>query len=493
VILSKSHITQLIALLGFFLITINTYGQEQISVDFSVTKKSNVNSGIASANLCWLLDSDINNPKATTSFSDAIEEMGIGSLRFPYGHLADNYLWHTPPFDNVKKGLRPKVATMSQAPGKWSWAVNSNGSFKDAMDFDEYMILCQKLNIKPLVVVNVFSHKYKNGPTLDALMETAVEWVKYANKMNYEVEYWQIGNEVDHHKDLLSPEEYINCYQKFAKAMKAVDPSIKVGPGILQSVKYFKDIISLYPDLIDFTSCHQYMWKYIKTCTNYELWRDHQDNYIPNVRKMQNVVANSVKPAMEIVITETGVSPDQGLGSTNNVYKALWYFDVLMNEISQPNVAYSYFWGTHSPWDGNKDADNYDVAVLLRTDDNSRKPIAEVVKLVNDQILDNIVQTKQISGKVRTFASMNQRGDKCNVFLMNKNNAEETVEISINQLPENIVHFSRIALKGKNPDDRKLILSNSEKIKIKGDKITLTLAPLSITILNSIKNNSKLN
>jgi len=66
-----------------------------------------------------------------------------------------------------------------------------------------------------------------------------------------------------------------------------VDPSIKVGPGILQSVKYFKDIISLYPDLIDFTSCHQYMWKYIKTCTNYELWRDHKDNYIPNVRKMQ--------------------------------------------------------------------------------------------------------------------------------------------------------------------------------------------------------------
>jgi hypothetical protein len=275
--------------------------------------------------------------------------------------------------------------------------------------------------------------------------------------------------------------------------MKAVNPSIKVGPGILQSVKYFNDIISLYPDLIDFTSCHQYMWKYIKTCTNYELWRAHKDNYIPNVTRMQNVVRNSVKPTMEIVITETGVSPDKGLGSTNNVYKALWYFDVLMNEISQPNVAYSYFWGTHSPWDGNTDNDENDVAVLLRTDDNSRKPIAEIVKLVNDQILDNIVQTKQISGNVRTFASVNQNGNKCNVFLMNKNNAEETVEISINQLPENVAHFSRLVLKGANPYDRKLNSSNSEKIKIKikGDKIALTLAPLSITVLNSFKNNIK--
>jgi len=487
VIPSKSHITQLIALLGFFLITVIVYGQEQITVDFSVTKKSDVNSGIASANLCWLLDSDKNNPNATTSFSDAIEEMGIGSLRFPYGHLADNYLWHTPPFDKVKKGLRPKVATMSQTPAKWSWAVNSNGSFKNAMDFDEYMILCQKLNIKPLVVVNVFSHKYKNGPTLDTLIETAVEWVKYANKMNYHVEYWQIGNEVDHHKDLLSPEEYIDCYQKFAKAMKDVDSTIKVGPGILQNVTYFKGIVNRYPNLIDFTSCHQYMWKYIETCKNYELWKAHKDNYIPNVRRMQHVVENSVKPTLEIVITETGVSPSgKGMGDVNNVYKALWYFDVLMNEISQPNVTYSYFWGTHSPWDGNTDNDENDVAVLLRTDDNSRKPIAEVVKLVNEQLLDNIVQTKQVSGTIRTFASVNNNGDKCNVFLMNKNNLAEKVEISLNELPSAVESFSRIALNGKNPDDRKLILSNSENIKINRDKITLTLAPLSITVLNSI-------
>lgn len=483
----KANISRTIFLLSICFLATNSYSQEQITVDFSVIKKSQVNAGIASANLCWLLDSDKNNPNPKKAFSEAIEEMGIGSLRFPYGHLADNYLWHTPPFNKVKKGLRPKVATMSQAPGKWDWAVKGNGSFKNAMDFDEYMTLCQKLDIKPLVVVNVFSHKYKNGPSLDVLIETAVEWVKYANKMNYHVEYWQIGNEVDHHEDLLSPDEYINCYQKFASAMKEVDPTIKVGPGILQSVKYFKDIVNTYPDLIDFTSCHQYMWKYLKTCNNYELWKNHQDNYIPNVVKMQKAVSNSPKPTIEIVITETGVSPaGKGMGNINNVNKALWYFEVLMNEISQPNVAYSYFWGTHSPWYGNRDNDENDVAVLLRTDDNSRKPIAEIVKLVNDQILDNIVQTNQISGSVRTFASVNKNKDKYKVFLMNKNNVAQKVEVSLNQLPEAFKLFSRNSLKGNSPDDRKLTFSNSENIKINGDKIELTLEPLSITILSSI-------
>lgn len=483
----RIHTIKTIILFGFLCFAHNNYAQEQISVDYSIIKKSKVNRGVASANLCWLLDSDKNQPYSKKAFSEAIEEIGIGSLRFPYGHLADNYLWHTPPFDSFEKGLRPKVATMNQAPGKWDWAVNSDGSFNGAMDFDEYMALCQKLAIKPLVVINVFSHTYKNGPSLNTLIETAVAWVKYANKMNYHVEYWQIGNEVDHHKDLLSQEAYINCYQQIARAMKSVDSSIKVGPGILSNIGYFKDIVSKYPDLIDFTSCHQYMWPYIKSCANYELWKDHKDNYIPNVKKMQNAVRNSVKPTMEIVITETGVSPaSKEMGSINNVYKALWYFDLLMNEIAEPNVAYSYFWGTHSPWEGNTDNDENDVAVLLRLDDNSRKPIAEVVKLVNEHILDHIVQAKQISGNIRTFASMNVNKEKCNVFFMNKNTVAEEVEISIRQLPENVHYFSSLSLKGENPDDRKLTFSNSENIKINGDKIELTLEPLSITILSSI-------
>jgi len=216
------------------------------------------------------------------------------------------------------------------------------------------------------------------------------------------------------------------------------------------------------------------------------LWKEHKSNYIPNVVKMQKAVRNSAKPNMEIVITETGVSPaGKGMGNVNNVNKALWYFEVLMNEISQPNVAYSYFWGTHSPWDGNKDNDTNDVAVLLRIDDNSRKPIAEVVKLVNEEVLDNIVKTKKITGTIRTFASMNNEG-KYNVFLMNKDTKAKVVKIALNQLPEGIKSFSRNEVKGKNPEDRKLEFAKSENVSVQGNTIELTLQPLSITVLNSI-------
>lgn len=476
-------ILQVIILVVFT--SLNAQVLETIKVDFETIIKDDIKRGVASANLSWLTDSDIKRPNNTQSMHDAMQELGCGSLRFPYGHLADNYLWHTPPFNDTEQGLRPKVATMSQAPGIWGWAVNIDGSFKAAMDFDEYMEMCEKLDIKPLVVVNVFSFKYKGGPTFEQLVETAVEWVKYVKKKNYHVEYWQIGNEVDHHPDVLTREEYLECYQKIASAMKKVEPSIKIGPGTLSNVGYFNEVITKYPRLIDFASAHQYMWRYKDSLTSYDIWKKHSDHYIPNILKMQKAVQNSAKPNMEIVITENGVTPDKGMGSVNNIHKALWYFDVLMNLISQPNVAYSYFWGTHSPWEGNKDNDKNDLGVLLRVDDNSRKPIAEVVKLVNEHIMDNIVQTTQFSGYIRTFASVSNDGNKCNVFLMNKNDKAQKIVLNLKGLPKNIKSLNRMEYKGELPESRIVNVVKSESVSIKENQITITLTPLSITILEN--------
>lgn len=469
----------------FAFIGLHAQVQDTVSVNFKKTIKKNINKGIASANLCWLTDSDLKQPNNTQSMLDAIKEMGSGSLRFPYGHLADNYLWHTPPFNDTAQALRPKVATMSQAPGIWDWAVNKDGSFKAAMDFDEYMQLCEKLNIKPLVVVNVFSFKYKGGPTFNQLVETAVAWVKYVKKKNYHVEYWQIGNEVDHHPDVLTRDEYVACYQQIASAMKAVDASIKIGPGTLSSVGYFNQVVKKYPKLIDFASAHQYMWRYKDSLTSYDIWKEHADHYIPNILNMQKAVAKSVKPNMEIVITETGVTPDKGMGSVNNMHKALWYFDVLMNQVSLPNVAYSYFWGTHSPWGDHKDSDKNDLGVLLRVDDNSRKPIAEIVKLVNEHILDNMVETTQFSGYIRTFASSRNNSDKVAVFLMNKNDEAQKVVLKLSALSDNIKSLKRLEYKGESPESRTVNIKKSEPVSISDNYIEITLAPLSITVLEN--------
>jgi hypothetical protein len=155
-----------------FCLIVPCYGAESITVDVGKVRKKNVNKGIAGANLCWLTDSD-KYWKRPVSMEQAVRELGCKSLRFPYGHLADNYLWHTPPYNDADKGLRHAVATKTKIPMNWTWAVNKDGTFKGAMDFDEYMVFCKKLDITPLVVVNALSCKYKEGPTKESLIESA--------------------------------------------------------------------------------------------------------------------------------------------------------------------------------------------------------------------------------------------------------------------------------------------------------------------------------
>ena len=458
--------------------------QNNVTVNFNKVVKADVRQGASSANLCWLLDSDKNKPNATKSMEQAIVEVGAGSLRFPYGHLADNYYWHTAPYDDVENGLRPATAVMTRPPSKWKWAVNADGSFINDMDFDEFMALCQKRNIEPLVVVNLLSFKYVNGPSIEKLAESAAEWVKYAKKRNYKVAYWQLGNEIDHHPKLITIDEFVEAYKVIAAAMKKVDPDANIGPGILGKQHYFTTLYKAAPELVDFTSCHQYMFPFIKTCTNYDMWSKSNEMYIPNVMKMQRAVNNVGANDMEILITETGVSPaGRGLGDVSNTYKALWWFEVLMSELMVPNVSYAFFWGTHSPWKGEVDDQTNDVAVMFRVDDNSRKPTGEVSMLVNSNLKQQFVESNTTSLGLRVFSMASKDKKQGTIFIMNKQKSAVQVNVNLSGMPKNVNQFQQVILSGKTPYDRKMTLSEGKPVDVKGNNAAITAQPLSITVL----------
>ncbi|MFD0392375.1 hypothetical protein ACFQ3Z_04465 [Streptomyces nogalater] len=71
--------------------------------------------------------------------------------------------------------------------------------------------------------------------------EEAAGWVRYANiTKDYGAKYWEIGNEIygnghygsgwehDDHADK-SPREYARQVRAYAEAMKAVDPTVRIG------------------------------------------------------------------------------------------------------------------------------------------------------------------------------------------------------------------------------------------------------------------------
>jgi Cellulose binding domain/Fibronectin type III domain len=132
---------------------------------------------------------------------------GVNALRYPGGSVSDVYHWQ----DN------------SVVPGQ-SFANPDN-------NFDNFMKLSKAAGSQPVITVN-----YGSGTAAEA-----AAWVKYANVTNnYGVKYWEVGNEVygngaygsswefDTHGTKNATTYAANTGQ-YIDAMKAADPSIKVG------------------------------------------------------------------------------------------------------------------------------------------------------------------------------------------------------------------------------------------------------------------------
>ena len=141
----------------------------------------------------------------TDATSDLLKAAGVRMMRYPGGSYGDIYHWQ----DNT-------------APG---------GYVAPGTDFDTFMASVQRVGAQPMLIAN-----YGTGTP-----EEAAGWVRYANvTKGYGAKYWEIGNEnygnghygadweADNHADK-SAVAYADGVVAYSDAMKAVDPTVKIG------------------------------------------------------------------------------------------------------------------------------------------------------------------------------------------------------------------------------------------------------------------------
>jgi hypothetical protein len=146
-------------------------------------------------------DSQMNVPQV----QDLLQSANVGMLRYPGGSYGDIYHWQT-----------------HTAPG---------GYVAPGTDFDAFMGTVHKIGAQPMLIAN-----YGSGTP-----QEAADWVRYANiTKGYGAKYWEVGNELygnghygsgweqDDHADK-SPAAYAHNVLQYISAMKAVDPTVKVG------------------------------------------------------------------------------------------------------------------------------------------------------------------------------------------------------------------------------------------------------------------------
>jgi len=190
---------------------------------------------------------------------DKLKAAGVTILRFPGGSYSDAYHWKT-----------------HTATAGVSLYINPNDTF------DRFM----NVNVLPagaqaIITVNYGTNAAGTGGGDPA---EAADWVYYANReKGWNIRYWEIGNEVggngyfgegweedlhapkDSHRKgnpALSQAAYGKNALEFIRAMKAVDPSIKIGVSVdmpdfnpgTGNEALFKEV----KDKIDFVIVHWY-------------------------------------------------------------------------------------------------------------------------------------------------------------------------------------------------------------------------------------------
>ena len=143
-----------------------------------------------------------------------LQPTGATILRFPGGSLTDSYHWKDAVGHLGARQSGRNLANQMKASG---------------FGTDEFLQLVKAVNAIPIFSVNVPS----------GTPEEAVAWINYVKQAAAEkglpaVRYWEIGNEPylkeEKRGDLqLQPAEFISRFNKFAQAMRAADPNIKIG------------------------------------------------------------------------------------------------------------------------------------------------------------------------------------------------------------------------------------------------------------------------
>jgi alpha-N-arabinofuranosidase len=142
-------------------------------------------------------------------------DMGVTLVRFPGGVFSDAYDW--------RHGIGPQSAraTTPMVPGDTERVRHSFGT-------DEALAFAREIGGSLLITVNAGS----GTPAL------AADWVRYVNgeggrsPRNGRVTWWEIGNELymagDSSGGATTPRRYADRVVEFARAMRAVDPDIRI-------------------------------------------------------------------------------------------------------------------------------------------------------------------------------------------------------------------------------------------------------------------------
>jgi alpha-N-arabinofuranosidase len=186
---------------------------------------------------------------------EKIKQLNPAFIRWPGGNVAQDYHWSW--------GVGPRDERLT-------WTNLSWKNEPEPSDFgtDEFVAFARAAGAEPSITVNVEGR--------GATVEEAAAWVEYCNgpatskygamraanghPAPFAVKLWEVGNEIwgDWVRGHSDADTYARNYNRYAKAMRAVDPTIKLIAVGDNNMNWNRTVLRAAGASIDYLAIHHY-------------------------------------------------------------------------------------------------------------------------------------------------------------------------------------------------------------------------------------------
>jgi len=416
-------------------------------------------------NYNYLRDNPALRPSGSASFDDTVKEMGPRWIRYPGGEKADWHFFAPPPF----------VKPAPKAIGRYAQYM------KIPLDFDQYMASVQKVGAHPYIVV-AYETFESSGIREEEYLAHAVGWVKYANiTRKYGVKYWEIGNENWGNLKITqnSAEKMAEVVKRFSRAMKKVDPTIKIGSSI--TGRWGTTLLKNAGSDLDFLSYSMYYNSKVG-------YLDYQSGRHP-IKTGAKAYADAIAKAgyagkVELIAAEFGATdfrkdiPMEQRWEGNDLGHAIVIFDIAGHVLCERELSFAMFWTTRFMDDMVANRRCYALGPK-----NEIMPVGMPFVIWNKFLRKQMVAASSPAG-CQSYASLDPATGRLSLLIINKGPVAKKVALSIDKNAA-FTKCERYQFTGKEPADTHPVFSKVSTSPLQGNEMReVELPGTSVTIFD---------
>lgn len=422
----------------------------------------------------------------TDDVAAILRESRAGVLRYPGGEVTDYHHWETPGYPGWKDAWAQDPSHRHYVSPQEA-AANTHH-----MDTDRYMAFCRKVGAEPMLGVNI-----ESGATFDRTddgIAEAVRWMRYCQQKGYEVKYWFLGNESyhtgTHYK--MKAAEYGGYVRRYAEAMRAVDPDIKIianwsstftaGPwgAMLEAADGHVDIADVH-HYWNFGTASWDVWLGQAPMNVTNQWRK-GGSYISEITKFRKMI-KELGYDLDLAVLEWNVGPTVSGGGEIPEYQCAMIQSEQLGQYIAGGLDMATFWPMFTPHPKpTGKVGRYATRDYLDKNDCSPRTVHEAFKLWSHALGGRLVECATSEVRVPSVSALSKDGKTLRVWLQTKPLKPENREVILTINGFEAKKAEAIALTSTNTETDTGSVGPTE-IEKKGKGYNLTLPPYSLTMV----------